>query len=102
MKVLVIGTGGVGAAVAAVAQRRDFFERMTFADLDPAGRRAVVDRLGRPALRRRAGGRLRPGESSRCSRATRDVVLNASDPRFNPPIFAAAFEARLHATSTWR
>jgi glycine/D-amino acid oxidase-like deaminating enzyme len=36
VKILVVGTGGVGAAVAAVAQRRDFFERITFADLHPA------------------------------------------------------------------
>ena len=28
-----------------------------------------------------------------CSRRDADVVLNATDPRFNPPIFAAAFEA---------
>ena len=45
MKILVVGTGGVGAAVAAVAQRRDFFERMTFADLDPARPEALVARL---------------------------------------------------------
>jgi saccharopine dehydrogenase-like NADP-dependent oxidoreductase len=40
MRVLVIGSGGVGAAVAAVARRRGFFERMTFADvsLAPASR----------------------------------------------------------------
>ena len=30
-----------------------------------------------------------------------DVVLNATDPRFNPPLFAAAYEAR-SPTSTWR
>ena len=46
MKVLVVGTGGVGAAVAAVAKRRDFFERMTFADLDPARPRELVEREG--------------------------------------------------------
>ena len=45
VKILVVGTGGVGAAVAAVAQRRDFFERITFADLDPARPQALVDRL---------------------------------------------------------
>ena len=40
MRVLVIGAGGVGAAAAAVAARRDFFERIVLADVDPApGRR---------------------------------------------------------------
>ena len=33
MRILVIGAGGVGSAVAAIAQRRDFFERMVLADL---------------------------------------------------------------------
>src|ERR1051325_7672498 len=48
MKILVVGTGGVGAAVAAVAQRRSFFERMVFADLDPALPEALVARLDDP------------------------------------------------------
>src|SRR5438046_31485 len=38
MRILVVGAGGVGSAVAAVARRRRFFELMTFADID--GRRA--------------------------------------------------------------
>ena len=46
MKILVVGTGAVGAAVAAVARRRDFFERITFADLDPARPAAVLERDG--------------------------------------------------------
>ena len=93
MKVLVIGTGGVGGAAAAVAQKRDFFERMTFADLDPARPQALVDRLddGRFAA-------ARVDASDRASVAAlareHDVVLNATDPRFNLPIFEAALEAR--------
>ena len=34
MRILVIGAGGVGTAVAAIARRRDFFERLTLADID--------------------------------------------------------------------
>jgi saccharopine dehydrogenase (NAD+, L-lysine forming) len=34
MRVLVVEARGVGAAVASVALRRDFFERMVFADID--------------------------------------------------------------------
>ena len=45
MSILVIGTGGVGSAFAAIAQRRTFFERVTLADLDPARPQAIVDRL---------------------------------------------------------
>ena len=34
MRVLVVGAGGVGSAVAAVAERHDSFERIVLADLD--------------------------------------------------------------------
>jgi saccharopine dehydrogenase-like protein len=45
MRILVVGTGGVGAAVAAVARRRSFFAAMTLADLDPSRPRALVAAL---------------------------------------------------------
>src|SRR6266516_2249505 len=92
MKLLVVGTGGVGAAVAAVARRRSFFERITFADLDPARPGARVQREGDDRFaatqvdasdREALVGLLRELEA--------DVVLNAADPRFNPMIFEAAF-----------
>ena len=95
MKIVVVGAGGVGAAAAAIAQRRDFFDRIIVADLDldrsntvvaglddgrfAAGRIDASDVAGLVALLRDAGA---------------DAVLNATDPRFNPQIFAAAFEAR--------
>jgi saccharopine dehydrogenase (NAD+, L-lysine forming) len=93
MKILVVGTGGVGGAVAAVAKRRAFFERMTFADLDPARPQALVEREGDDRFaaaqvdasdREALIGLLREAEA--------DAILNAADPRFNPPIFEAAFE----------
>jgi saccharopine dehydrogenase (NAD+, L-lysine-forming) len=93
VKVLVVGTGGVGAAVAAVAQKRDFFERMTFADLDPARPQALVERLDDErfaAAQVDASDRASVGALAR----EHDTVLNATDPRFNMPIFEAALEAR--------
>jgi saccharopine dehydrogenase-like NADP-dependent oxidoreductase len=36
MRILVVGAGGVGSAVAAIARRRDFFETLVLADLDRA------------------------------------------------------------------
>jgi saccharopine dehydrogenase (NAD+, L-lysine-forming) len=93
VKVLVVGTGGVGTAVAAVAQRRDFFERMTFADLDPVRPEALVKRLGDPRF---AAGQVDAADAASVAALAgdADVVLNATDPRFNPAIFAAAFGAR--------
>ena len=93
MKVLVVGTGGVGAAAAAVAQKRDFFERMTFADLDPARPQALVDRLDDERF---AAAQVDASDQASVAALGRehDTVLNATDPRFNMPIFEAAFEAR--------
>ena len=93
MRVLVIGAGGVGAAVAAVAKRRRFFERMTFADVDHSRAQAVVDREGdeRFAAVELDASRLSAiAELIALERA--DAVLNAVDPRFNPPIFQAAHD----------
>jgi saccharopine dehydrogenase (NAD+, L-lysine forming) len=93
MKVLVVGTGGVGAAVGAVARRRDFFERITFADLDPARPESLVARLDDPRF---AAARVDASDAESVAALARDadVVLNATDPRFNMPIFEAAFETR--------
>ena len=46
MRVLVVGAGGVGAAFAAIAQRRPAFEHVTLADVSPQRARDVVARLG--------------------------------------------------------
>jgi saccharopine dehydrogenase-like NADP-dependent oxidoreductase len=93
MKVLVVGTGGVGAAVAAVAKRRDFFERITFADLDPARPAALVEREGDDRFAAaQVDASNRDALIALLREVDADVVLNAADPRFNPPIFEAAFE----------
>jgi len=91
VKILVVGTGGVGAAAAAVAQKRDFFERMTFADLDPARPQALVDRLDDGRF---AAAQVDASDQASVAALARehDTVLNATDPRFNMPVFEAAFE----------
>jgi saccharopine dehydrogenase-like NADP-dependent oxidoreductase len=96
MRVLVVGTGGVGAAVGPIAQRRSFFERIVFADLDPARPQALVDRLGEPDRFGAAGVDASDARAvADLLRETRtDALLNACDPRFNPPLFAAASAAR--------
>jgi len=91
MRVLVVGTGGVGAAAAAVAARRDFFESITLADLDPGRPRSVVAGLGDPRF---SAARVDASDPAALAELMRDAdaVLNATDPRFNPPIFSAALE----------
>ena len=97
MRILIVGTGGVGAAAAAIAQRRSFFSHMVLADVDRGRAQAVADRLGEPdrfsAAQVDASDEAALTALMHSSRA--DAVLNACDPRFNEPIFAAAHTARV-------
>jgi len=97
MKVLVVGAGGVGAAFAAIAQRRTAFERVVLADVATERVHSVVAGLGEPA--RFAAERVDASDAadvlSLIRRVQPDAVLNACDPRFNVPIFTAALEARV-------
>src|SRR5690349_17077858 len=95
MRVLVVGAGGVGAAVVAIARRRAFFERMTLADLDLARAARVVAGLDDGRFAAAAVDASDVGALVELARRERaDAILNATDPRFNPQIFAAAFAAR--------
>jgi saccharopine dehydrogenase (NAD+, L-lysine-forming) len=51
MRILVIGAGGVGSAVAPIAARRSFFEHMVIADYDAARADRVVAAVQRGAHR---------------------------------------------------
>jgi saccharopine dehydrogenase-like NADP-dependent oxidoreductase len=94
VRILVVGSGGVGAAVAAVAARRNFFERMLLTDLDPARPEAVVTRLGDARFEAAPlDASNREAVRDALVAAGADAVLNATDPRFNPQIFGAALDA---------
>ena len=93
MRVLVVGAGGVGSAVARTVARWNLFERVVVADYDEGrARRAIAgggDRFAAFQLDARdeqaIAGLIR---AERC-----DAVLNAVDPRFVMPIFRAALAA---------
>ena len=95
MHILVVGAGGVGAAIAAVASRRSFFDGLVLADLDPVRAERAVARLGDDRF---TAATVDASDSASVAALARkhhsDVIVNACDPRFNPPIFRAAFEAR--------
>jgi saccharopine dehydrogenase-like NADP-dependent oxidoreductase len=97
MKVLVLGAGGVGAAFAAIAQRREAFEHVVLADVAVERVHAVVAALGEPG--RFSAERVDASDQSDVveliGRVRPDAVLNACDPRLNVPIFGAAFEAKV-------
>jgi saccharopine dehydrogenase (NAD+, L-lysine-forming) len=94
VRILVVGTGGVGAAFAEIARRRSFFEHCALADHDPTRPAEVVAGLddGRFAAHRiDASSREAVVALIRETRA--DAVLNAVDPRFDVPVFDACLEA---------
>jgi saccharopine dehydrogenase (NAD+, L-lysine-forming) len=97
MRVLVVGSGGVGAAFAAIAQRRSVFTRIVMADVALERAQAAAERLGEPDR----FGAERVDASSEgdlvelIGRVEPDAVLNACDPRFNEPIFDACLRARV-------
>ena len=93
MRILVVGAGGVGAAAAAVAARREFFERFVLADIDLAR----AERAAAPLGARAGSAQVDASDAAAIAELARservDAILNACDPRFNPPIFEAAFDA---------
>ena len=94
MRVLVVGAGGVGAAVASVARRRDFFERITFADVDARRADRAIAPYGDQRFAAAAVDASDATAVAELASAVRaDAIVNAVDPRFNPQIFSAAFEA---------
>ncbi len=97
MRVLVVGSGGVGAAFASIAARREVFEQIVVADIDGdrAARAAAKAGSARvTSTRVDASDAADIVELARTARA--DLIVNACDPRLNPPIFDAAFEAGCH------
>ncbi len=97
MRLLVVGAGGVGSSIVSIASRREVFEQIVVADVDAARAARAAARVDDPRVigtRVDASDMIDLVELARTSRA--DVVINACDPRFNPPIFQAAFEAGCH------
>jgi saccharopine dehydrogenase (NAD+, L-lysine-forming) len=96
MNILVIGAGGVGSSIAAIAERRSFFDRLVVADISPDRAEAVIQTLddrGRfAAARVDARSQANIVEVARAVQA--DVIVNACDPRLNNTIFTAALAAR--------
>jgi len=94
MRVLVVGTGGVGSAFASIATRRSFFDHCALADYDAARSEAVVAALddGRFSAHR-VDASSREGVLALIRATTPDAVLNAVDPLFNEQLFDACLEA---------
>ena len=102
MRVLVVGAGGVGAAVASVALRRDFFERMVFADIDEARARRTVEPYGDERLGAAVVDASDASAIAELARVERvDAILNAVDPA-SIRRSSRRPSTRAARTSTWR
>ena len=80
-----------------IAARREVFEHIVVADVDLGRAQRAAARVGSPHVvgtRVDASDRLDLVELATSTHA--DVIVNACDPRFNPPIFDAAFAAGCH------
>ncbi len=94
MRILVIGTGGVGSAFTTIARRRSFFDHCAVADYDPARAQNVVNALDDGRFSAHwidASSRDAVQELVRETRA--DAVLNAVDPLFDEPVFDACLDS---------
>ena len=86
-----IGAGGVGAAAAGIAARRDFFDTFVVADYDKAKAEAAVpdDRFRSEHVDASSADEV----TALCREHGITHVLNAVDPRFVMPIFEGALAA---------
>jgi saccharopine dehydrogenase-like NADP-dependent oxidoreductase len=92
MRILVVGAGGVGTAIARIAARHPFAD-LVIGDYDPArAQRAAGDRY--TAVQVDAADS--DGVAGLLTASKCDVLLNATDPRFVMPLFLAALQAGTH------
>src|SRR6476619_1318948 len=92
MRILLVGTGGVGAAFAAIAARRTFYDAMVVADYDAARAEkaaAVDDRFVAAQIDASDAAAV----TALCREHAITHVMNAVDPRFVMPIFEGAHAA---------
>ena len=94
MRILLVGAGGVGTALARIAARRPFAE-LVIADYDLGrAQRAAAARDGYEAVQLDA--RDEQAVAELLAQHDCDVLMNATDPRFVMPLFRAALRAGTH------
>jgi saccharopine dehydrogenase (NAD+, L-lysine-forming) len=99
MRILLVGSGGVGDAFARIAARRDFFDRLVVADFDLARAERTVAAVAErhPGERRLVAARVDASDQASVTALAREHgvthVMNAVDPRFVMPVFRGALAA---------
>ena len=94
MKVLLVGVGGVGEAIAMIARERAWVEKIVLADNNLERAREVQNKLKDPERfpveQIDAGNQQMIEEIAKKHKV--DLIMNAVDPLYNKQIFDAAFE----------
>src|SRR4051794_16919900 len=96
MRVLMVGSGGVGDAAARIAAERSYFERWVVADYDLARAERTVAEVGErhPRETRFTAAQVDASSVEAVTALAREHgathVFNAVDPKFNLPIFNGA------------
>ena len=94
MRILLVGAGGVGTAIARIAARRPFAD-LIVADYDLS--RAQAAAAARPGyIAVRLDARDEAATAALLAEQRCDVLMNATDPRFVMPLFRAALAAGVH------
>src|SRR5215831_8773050 len=92
MRILLVGAGGVGSAIARIAARRSFAELLV-ADYDQD---RAVRAAGPEFTAVQIDARDEQAVTELLQAENCDVLLNATDPRFVMPLFRAALRAGTH------
>jgi len=93
MKVLLVGTGGVGEAIAIIAKSQPWVEKVVLTDYNVDRLKEVQAKIGEPErfpIEWIDAGRQDLVESM-AKKYQVDLIMNACDPSFNVPIFEAAY-----------
>ena len=101
MRILLVGAGGVGAAIAKIASERSFFEAMVVSDYDVTRSEEVIEwirkRRGDEVAAKFIPEKIDASKASNifdlCKQHNITFVLNAVEPKFVPTVFSAAFTA---------
>ncbi|MCU0486067.1 MAG: saccharopine dehydrogenase NADP-binding domain-containing protein [Anaerolineales bacterium] len=94
MKVLLVGVGGVGEAIAVIAKSQPWVEQVVLADYNLARVHEVQIKLGDP--NRFPAEFIDASHQSQIEALAKkyqvNLIMNACDPQYNVPIFEAAFQ----------
>jgi saccharopine dehydrogenase-like NADP-dependent oxidoreductase len=101
MRILLVGAGGVGDAIAKIAARRDFYDLIAVTDYDLARAERTVawiaERHGAEVAARFVSDRIDASDPDDVAATARrhgaTHVMNAVEPKFVPTVFAGALAA---------